>query len=187
MIKHFNTAWLILVVLVLGYLALNPELLTRDSIAGVLNSLDSTAFFVYILMSLTRAALMLPGTPFILAGGVAFPDSIVAVWVVSQIGIIAGTVLVYSVPSFGAYDQFLEQRYPRQIALVREKMHGPYAFWIVIAWAFFPLVPTDVISYVAGVVRMSYIKLQTAIIIGEIPLVTLYIIAGAEFGEWLTL
>jgi uncharacterized membrane protein YdjX (TVP38/TMEM64 family) len=46
-------------------------------------------------------------------------------------------------------------------------------------------VPTDAICYVAGLVKISYKKLVTAVIIGEIPLVTIYVYLGVEIGEWL--
>ena len=62
---------------------------------------------------------------------------------------------------------------------------GRYSFWIVIGWSFFPLVPTDLICYVAGIAKMSYKKLVAAVVIGELPLVTFYVFAGVELGEWL--
>jgi uncharacterized membrane protein YdjX (TVP38/TMEM64 family) len=187
LIRHFNTLWLLLVAAVLLYLTLNPDLLTRDSVAAFLSRMDGNAFAVWILLSCLRAAVMMPSTPFILAGGAAFPDWTLAVFLVSYLGIIAGATLVYFMPGFGSYDEYLEERYPTQIARVKEKMQGPYAFWIVVGWSFFPLVPTDVINYVAGIARMSYTKLIAAVILGELPLVTAYVFVGAGIGEWIQL
>ena len=58
-------------------------------------------------------------------------------------------------------------------------------FAIVAGWSFFPLVPTDVICYVAGIAKMSFKKMVMALLFGEIPLVTTYIFLGVEIGEWL--
>jgi uncharacterized membrane protein YdjX (TVP38/TMEM64 family) len=184
-VKHFNTLWLITVALVLAAIALNPDLLNRDTIAGFLDGLGSSALVVYIGISLARALLMMPSTPFILAGAVAFPELTVLIFFISYIGIVTGTLLIYWVPAFGSYDEYLEARYPKQIGQIKEKMQGPYAFWIVVGWSFFPLVPTDLISYVAGIAKMPYKKLVAAVIIGELPIVTFYIFAGVELGEWL--
>lgn len=187
MIRHFNTLWLVAVAALLIYLAINPELLSRESISAYLGGLGTAALLAYIIISLLRALLMMPSTPFILAGAISFPDMPVLVFAISYLGIVAGTLLIYSFPSFGNYDKYLEAKYPNRIGQVKEKMQGPYSFWIVVGWSFFPLVPTDLISYVAGIAKMSYKKLVAAVVIGELPLVSFYVFAGTELGEWLRL
>jgi len=98
-----------------------------------------------------------------------------------------GALLVYSFPSFGKYDEYLEEKYPEKIAVLKEKMHSKYSFSFVVAWSFFPLVPTDAICYVAGMTKMKFRKMITALCLGEIPLVAAYVFLGAEIGEWLRL
>lgn len=185
MVKHLNTLWLVTVAIVLIGIALNPELLNRESIAGFLDGLGSSALFAYIGISLARALLMMPSTPFILAGAIAFSHMSVLVFIISYIGVVAGTLLIYTFPAFGSYDEYLEEKYPKQIGQIKEKMQGPYSFWIVVGWSFFPLVPTDLISYVAGIAKMPFKKLVAAVILGEFPIVTFYVFAGVELGEWL--
>ena len=147
--------------------------------------MGALALGVYILLSLSRALLMIPCTPFVLAGGISFPESPLLVMAISFAGIVAGAFLVYSFPSFGSYDELLERKYPDKVLLLKEKLHGAYAFWIVAGWSFFPLVPTDVICYVAGLVKMPFKKMVTALVAGEFPLVALYVYVGVEIGEWL--
>jgi uncharacterized membrane protein YdjX (TVP38/TMEM64 family) len=183
-IKHFNTLWLAVVGVLLLLLALNPALISRESISELLGQLGTSALIVYILLSLTRALIMIPSTPFILAGAISFPQMPILIFVISYIGVVVGTLLIYSFPSFGNYDEYLEAKYPKQIGVIKEKMQGRYSFWIVIAWSFFPLVPTDLICYVAGIAKMSYKKLVAAVVIGELPLVSLYVFVGVELGEW---
>ena len=170
---------------VLLSLALNPELLDRDRISGFLNGLGPLAFVTYIVICLTRAVLLIPSTPFVLAGSITFPDWPIAVFIVSVIGILAGALLIYSFPKFGSYDEYLEEKYPEKIGYIKEKMRGEHAYWIVMGWSAFPLVPTDLICYVAGIARMSYNKMASAVVIGELPIIILYIVVGMEFGEWL--
>ena len=95
------------------------------------------ALIVYIVLSLTRSLLMIPCTPFVLAGAISFPQWPLIVFVISFTGIVLGAFLVYSFPSFGNYDEFLEEKYPAKIAALKEKMQGKYAFAIVAGWSFF--------------------------------------------------
>ncbi len=185
MIRHLNTVWLIMGVTLLITLALNPDLLNRDTIAEFLNGLGPLAFFVYILLSLGRAAFLIPCTPFVLAGAISFPDWPIAVFIASLAGIVVGAFLVYSFPALGSYDEFLESKYPNQIARIKQKMKSKYAYWFVMGWSFFPLVPTDAICYVAGIAKMPFKKMVSALVIGELPLVSVYIFIGAEIGVWL--
>ena len=184
-LKNLNQVWLCLVAIVLVSLLIFPDWLSRDSISELLNNFGTMALIVYIVLSLTRSLLMIPCTPFVLAGAISFPQWPLIVFVISFTGIVLGAFLVYSFPSFGNYDEFLEEKYPGKIAALKENMQGKYAFAIVAGWSFFPLVPTDVICYVAGIAKMSFKKMVMALLIGEIPLVTTYIFLGVEIGEWL--
>ena len=74
--RHINSVWLCLVALVLGLLLLFPDWLTRDSISAYLAGLGSGALLVYLLMCMTRSLLMIPVTPFVLAGAITFPELI---------------------------------------------------------------------------------------------------------------
>ncbi len=185
LIQHINTFWLLIVGTCLVLLFMFPDAITRDSISDFLNGLGAMALLVYILLSLTRALLMMPCTPFVLAGGITFPEWPWLVMLISYAGIVAGAYLVYSFPAFGSYDEFLERKYPDKIKLLEEKLHGRHWFWIIAGWSFFPLVPTDVICYVSGIVKLQFRKMVAAVIAGEIPLVTIYVFVGAEIGEWL--
>ena len=105
--KHINTVWLGIVAIILIWLLLNPEIVSQESISNFLNGLGTMALLVYVLVSLTRAVLMIPSTPFVLAGAISFPDMPVVVWLISATGVVVGAFLVYSFPSFGNYDAFL--------------------------------------------------------------------------------
>ncbi len=185
--RHLNTVWLAAVACFLALLLMYPEWVSRESIASLLNNLGGSALFVYVLLSLGRALLLLPCTPFVLAGAITFPQWSELVLLISLAGVVAGALLVYSFPSFGDYDAYLEEKYPEKIALLKDKMHGKHSFWIIAGWSFFPLVPTDVICYVSGMVRMPFRRLAVPLLVGEVPLVTAYVYLGTEFGEWLRL
>ncbi len=185
--RHINVVWLVLVACIMGLLVAFPGWLSKESIVSFISQLGPMSLLGYLLVSLFRALLLFPSTPFILAGAILFPQLPFLVLTISVIGVVVGAYLVYSFPSFGAYDQILEGKYPEKIGLLKQKMQSRYAFWFVVGWSFFPLVPTDVVCYVAGLAKMPFRKMITALLIGELPLVTIYVFVGAELGEWLLL
>ena len=185
MAKHLNLVWFGLVATTALVLFLNPELLERERLALFISEFGTEAFVVYVLISLARAMLLIPSTPFILAGALAFPDWPLAVLAASMAGIFSGALLVYSFPGIGGYDERLKARYPKQIGLIRERMRGKGAWWVVIGWSAFPLVPTDLICYVAGLARVPILRMAVAVQIGAFPLTAVYVYTGAELGALL--
>lgn len=185
--RHINTIWFVLVAIILSSIVLFPSWLSRESISGLLSQMGALSLVVYVLLSLSRSLLLIPCTPFVLAGAITFPQWPLLVFLISIAGIVVGALLVYSFPSFGSYDELLEKKYPEKIAYLREKMRSKYAFLFIIGWSFFPLVPTDAVCYIAGVAKMSFRKMLTALLLGETPIVVAYIFLGAEIGEWLRL
>lgn len=185
MLKYFNTVWLGFVLIAVSVVWFSTDWLTRDSVATFLNSLGGFAFAGYIMVSLARSFFLIPCTPFVLAGAISFPQWPLAVFFISVLGIVVGGALVYSFPSFGGYNRLLEAKYPAQIGFFKKHLHGKYAFWIVGAWSMFPLVPTDAVCYAAGAVKMSLSRMLTALVLGELPIVSAYVFLGAEIGAWL--
>lgn len=185
MLKHLNIVWFGLVALATVFVLLNPEWLERERLAAFITEFGAEAFVVYVLICLTRSLLLIPSTPFIFAGALAFPDWPLAVLAASMAGVLSGSLLIYSFPGIGGYDERLKARYPRQINTIRERMQGRSAWWVTLGWSAFPLVPTDLICYVAGLARMPILKMALAVQLGSFPLMAVYVFTGAELGALL--
>ena len=154
----------------------DPATFSQEAMAEFMQQWGAWAFGGFVAVTLVRGFFFIPSTPVILAGGMLFPGSPTAVFLVSIMGIVLSASVIYSMPGLGRYDELLEQKYPEKIVKVRGHLVKPYAFWVVVAWSFFPLVPTDVICYVAGLVQMSYRRMMLALLLGEVPLVLSYIL-----------
>ena len=163
----------------------NPGHFTQASVEQYLRAWGSWAFIVFAVVSLFRGALLIPSTPFVLAGGALFPQALTGVLLVSMLGIVASATLLYRFPGFAGYDSLLAAKHPAQLARLQTHLVKPQAIWLVSLWAFFPGVPTDLICYAAGLVRMPYRRMIAGIIIGELPLVTAYIFLGTRLFELL--
>ena len=182
MFRHLNVFWFGLVFAAAATFLIYPELLEREALADFVVRFGPEAFVVYVLICLTRSLLLIPSTPFIFAGALAFPDWPLAVLAASMAGVLSGSLLIYSFPGIGGYDERLKARYPKQIAYIRERMQGAGAWWVTMGWSAFPLVPTDLICYVAGLARMPPLKMAAAVQICSFPLLAVYVFTGAELG-----
>ncbi len=185
--RYFNFIWLGLVTILMGLLFAFPNWVSRESVADFLKMMGPMALVGFCLVSFIRALFLIPATPFILAGAISFPQWPIAVVVISLAGIAFGGCMLHRFPSIGGYDRILETKYPEKIAFLKRKMQGKFAFWVVAGWSFFPLVPTDVICYVAGIAKMPLRTLLAALMLGESFLTGVYVFAGAGLGDWLRL
>lgn len=172
-------AWVTAIVGILGLYLLRPELFTAEAVERVLRGWGPWAFPGFVALSILRGPLLIPSTPVVIAGGAFFPEAIPAVLVVSMLGIVGSATLLYRFPGFAGYDSLLAARHPEKLDHLRTRLSGPGAMWFVALWAFLPVVPTDLICYAAGLVRMPYRRMILGIVIGELPLVTGYILLGA--------
>ncbi|MDH5234972.1 MAG: VTT domain-containing protein [Gemmatimonadota bacterium] len=183
--KALTWLWLAAVVAILIYWIRHPEHFTQATFERTLLGLGAWAFVGFTVASFVRGALLIPSTPFVLAGGALFPNALAEVLLVSMAGIAGSAALLYRFPGFAGYDTLLAAKYPAQLERLRVQLVKPRAVWFVALWAFFPGVPTDLICYAAGLVRMPFRRMMLGIIIGELPLVTAYVFLGTRLFELL--
>lgn len=177
------------VALILGVVALwlaEPERFSQAGMQALMERWGAWAFAGFVVASFLRGPLLIPSTPVVLAGGALFPDRPWVVILVSMAGIVFSAAFLYRFPGYAGYDVKLAARYPAQLARLQEHLQKPRAVAFVTLWAFFPAVPTDLICYAAGLVRMPMSRLLTGIIAGELPLVTFYVLAGRQVADLLT-
>lgn len=187
LLQNFNKIWLSIVALNLILLVLLPDWFSKESIVSLLDGLGAFALVTYIVVSLARALLLLPITPFIIAGAISFPGMPGIIWIISTISVVVGAGVVYSFPSFGGYDKYLEKNHPKAVVYLKQKILGKHAFWVIVGWSFFPAVPTDAICYVSGIASYPFKRLMIPLLIGELPIVTAYVFLGIEISDWLRL
>ena len=144
----------------------------------------SQLMIAYFLICLFRGMFLLPSTPFIILGALLFPGKLWLVFLVSLIGILSSAVILYYFSSYFGFDKYFKKKFPEKIDKIQGQMNSPKAFGLIVAWAAFPFVPTDLMCYVAGTIKMNFARMATAMIIGEIPLVYLYTFYTQKALEW---
>ncbi len=90
-------------------------------------------------------------------------------------------VIMYFFSEVMGFDKLFEKKYPKKAKKVH-KLVEKHGFYIVAAWSFLPLVPTDLICYTAGIVRMNFWKFIAGVFTGEFLLVLMLTFLGGEIG-----
>lgn len=171
--------WGLLIVSGLAFYLLRPGLFSPEHIAGLLTKFQNEALIAFLAISVVRGFTLLPSTPLIIAGTIAFPAAPWTVLAISMTGIIASSALIYWFAETLGIAAHFEERKPAAVAKIRRRLERPSGVAFVFLWAFFPLVPTDAVCYVAGSIRMHFGKFIAAIAGGELILCSFYIFSGS--------
>ncbi len=162
---------------VISYIAA-PHLFTADNIAAFLLRFQGVIWLVYIAFSILRGLTLLPSTPLVVAGTMLFPGQPFAVLAVSMMGIFLSSSMIYFFSEYFGFSDFFESHKPELTHKIKARLEHPAGFVFVAAWAFFPLVPTDLVCYLAGTTKMNFAKFIAAVLFGELILCSFYVFFG---------
>ena len=167
--------WLVLASTSLVIYFLNSDFFKPQNLLAFFKEYENAFLVIFLIISIVRGFTLIPSTPFVIAGALLFPQHLIAVLVISMTGIIISSSLIYYFSDFMEFDKFFMKKYPKKIVWIEDKINKKIGFLFVIVWSFFPAVPTDLVCYVAGTVKMKFPKYISAVFIGELPLVSFYI------------
>ena len=181
-IKSIRFIWMLLIFFILIHYLFYPEKYTADNLTKYCSANKTFIFIFYISISLLRALFFLPSTIFVIMGVVLFPQSPSIVLFISMLGIISGASFIYFSANFLNIEKIFRKRSIEKTNKINQLVEK-YGLFIVFIWAFIPIVPTDLICYVAGKYKMNYLKFISALFFGELILVALYIWTGKSLME----
>ena len=178
-------AWAVLIGVSLYFYFSDRTVFSAANIAEFIRTFRSEIWLVYFVMSALRGFTLLPSTPFVLAGALTFPDQSLAVLLTSLAGIALSSTMIYFFSELLGFTEYFERRDPARIHAIKARLEHPLGFLFVAAWAFFPLVPTDLVCYLAGTARMNYWKFILAVLFGETILCSVYVFGGGSILSFL--
>ena len=178
--------WAAAIIVALGFYLSDPETFGPQQIAARLREFETAALAVYLGVSVIRGLTLLPSTPLVLAGVLLFPNQPWLVLAISLFGIFASSAMIYWLSDVLGIAGYFEHKKPRHVAKIRTRLEHPAGLLFVMAWAFFPLVPTDAVCYVAGSMRMNFPRFILAIFVGELILCSIYVFSGGRLMQMLT-
>ena len=154
----------------------------RESLEDLLDNATTTSVAVgaalYLVLGCLRGFTLIPVTSLVLLGIVFFNPW--PLFVLTLAGILASSTSVYYFAEALHLDEVLRAKHERRMTQLQTLLER-YGLPIVIGWSFFPLVPTDAVVYVAGVVKMRLSKVLAGVAIGEGAICAIYIF----LGDWL--
>ena len=154
----------------------------RDAVQAQMRDALSASFWVasisYLVIGSLRAFTLVPAT-FPLLVAMPFFDP----WV-----LIALTIPCIAISSSICYffaeaihmDEVFERKYPKQIRRLKVVLQR-YQLPIIIGWSFFLLLPTDLICYVCGSLKINFNKFLFGVIVGEGTVYAIYVFLGDYF------
>jgi uncharacterized membrane protein YdjX (TVP38/TMEM64 family) len=154
----------------------------REAVQHELSNALSASFWIatifYLVIGALRPFTLVPGTfPVIVA--MPFFDPRVLV-VLTLIVIAVSSAICYRFAEALHMDELVERKYPHHIRRLKSLLQK-YELPIIIGWSFVLFLPTDVLCYVCGSLKINFKKFLFGILIGEGTVYAIYIFVG----EWL--
>lgn len=152
----------------------------RELVQGELTDALSVSFWAaaitYVLIGSLRVFTLVPAT-FPLLVAIPFFDPKV---------LLALTLLCIAISSSICYwfaevlhvDELFERKYPDQIRRLKNTLQR-YELPIIIGWSFLLFLPTDLLCYVCGSLKINFKKFLLGVLIGEGTVYAIYIFLGA--------
>jgi uncharacterized membrane protein YdjX (TVP38/TMEM64 family) len=135
------------------------------------------AYALYLLLGAVRGFALIPVTNLLVLAIPLFPP--VPLLLMTLLGIAISSASIYLFAGSLKLGEYLSRKHARQMERLQTALRRNPAT-IVTAWSFLPVVPTDLICYVCGVMKVSFRRFMLGVIVGEGAICAIYIFAGAS-------
>jgi uncharacterized membrane protein YdjX (TVP38/TMEM64 family) len=156
----------------------------HDLLARVIDQPPALAIGVLIVLGALRGFTFIPSTMLVLA---ALPFVAPGPLLVATLaGIAISSSAIYAFAGALGLEGYYEARHGAALARLKTLL-SRYEVPVVVSWSFFPLVPTDAICCVCGVMRVRFLPFLLSVTAGEGAICALYIYGGDHLLRWLRL
>ncbi len=164
--KWILIIWILVFITVFGYYLYNPSFFTAESLQWFLLQFGKYLLIIYFILSALRGFTLVPSTPFVLVWILLFPENLYFVYFISMSGILLSATMIYFFSREMWFEKLLKKHHASAIEKCEKWIRG-YWFLAVTIWSFLLIVPTDVICYIAGILRMRFSRFILAVALGE--------------------
>lgn len=168
--------WVVVVAAAL-YLYFFKRQFVQSELQGALSTSTVIAAVVYVVLGSLRALTLVPATFLLLIAMPFFPP--VLLMALTLPGIAVSSSICYFFADALRMDEVFERRYPEQIKTLTRLLQR-YPLSITIGWSFMLFLPTDLICYVCGSLRINYAKFIIGVLIGEGTVYAIYVYLGTR-------
>jgi uncharacterized membrane protein YdjX (TVP38/TMEM64 family) len=170
--------WLLLVAVALTLFFTNQDRIDVEMIRSVVHDNRYLIIPFYLLLLSFLGLTFIPSTPFAILGVLLF-DPVFA-YLLNLVGIITSSTIVFHFAGFLGLPEVFETKYPDKTQKVRKALSRK-ELPIIALWSFTPVVPTDLIIYVASSLKIPLWKCLLGVLIGEGALNAFYIFGVNAF------
>lgn len=171
---YIIAAWLLALGVILYLYLFKPEIL-HNQLRYAIHLSPWWGYTLYFLLSCIRGITLIPSTNLIVLGLLLFPP--LPLFILTVAGIIVSSASVYYFSELLRLDEFFEARYTKRIMRIKsflQKNELP----VIIGWSFIPVLPTDLICYVCGTLKINFKKFIFGVFVGESIICGVYIFGG---------
>lgn len=134
------------------------------------------AYAIYVVLGAVRGFALIPVTSVVVLAIPLFPP--VPLFVLTIVGIAISSASIYAFAGSMKLAEYFERKHAKHTQRVRTALQR-YPTAIVAGWSFLLVMPTDLICYVCGAMKISFSRFMLGVLIGEGAIVGLYIFAGS--------
>ncbi len=140
------------------------------------------AYAIMLLFGFIRGFTLIPVTYLIILGLLFLKPLPLLIIILS--GIVVSSISIYYFFEFLKLDTYFEKYHSKQIRKIKSVLEKNELL-VIIVWSAMPFLPTDVICYICGTLKVDIKKLLIGVLIGEGIICTLYIYFGQRLLQYL--
>ena len=135
-----------------------------------------TGYVAYLLIGCVRGFTLIPSTSLVLLAIPIFPP--LPLFALTLAGILISSMSIYYFSESLHLNDAFEGKHGVRVKKLKQILQGN-SMIIIFTWSLFPLVPTDLICYVCGVLRIDFRKFIIGVFLGEGAICGFYIFLGS--------
>ncbi len=177
--KAIRSIWVLIILSSATYFFFNQDILNENVIKEFISEYQSYGLVILLLLHILRGLLLFPAMPLIVVGGLLYPSSSFLVLMISLVGIAISSSMIYFLSEELNFKESFNQDSKTYIK-IKNLLSSKFGFFYILGWAFIPVVPTDLVSFIAGTMKISYWKYISALMLGALIL-CVFTIYGSGF------
>jgi uncharacterized membrane protein YdjX (TVP38/TMEM64 family) len=138
------------------------------------------AYGLYLAVGAVRGLALIPATSVVVLAIPLFPP--LPLFLVTLVGIAISSAMIYAFAGSLKLGEYFERKHAKHTERVRAALQkNPTT--IVAGCSFLLVVPTDLVCYVCGALKVSFPRFMAGVLIGEGAICAVYIFAGSSLLE----
>ena len=175
--------WLGIIAIFWLWVLYKDEELGIEKIAGFLNRFQNFIIIAYLVFSSLRAFTLIPNMTVVLVGTLIIHNPWVLL-ITSLIGLLVSSSLIYFFGEETGLDKVLLKKYPDHVDKIRQGIER-YGAPVIFLWGVLPVVPSDLLSFVLGIMKFNYWKFVFYYTLSHVITYSVLIFLGKDLWTWL--